>query len=284
MLNFLNLSPIKNLNPVNFRGNSHSINYIQNNDSFELSEFEKAKISARKLILENMNSDGNEYSVTISKDGRILDTNKGTSDSVNFDRSKLENNCTVIHGHPEKVPLSPPDIKTLLVNSEIDSIEAIAPDGSISRMSKTSNTAKYEDENKVLNDLYDIACKIFLEKAGINCDETEDDIVELVTEYAAKTGIDIKNKDKKGLLNIAKAMGCFDENDIKSSYKNLSNVLFMVTNDIKYCASDKAKRLFFENKDIVFQMLSSPNELELQEMVLRAIASIYNLKYETTMS
>jgi len=135
------------INGITFKGQIQSTNANKNSkgikptlkpDSFELSDnakFKKTYDKAKAEIIKTLKEQGTEKCFILTKDGKILTEKTGDDKEVRLNLENLPSGCTLIHGHPNYLPLSSGDIACLLC-SDLSVIEAITENGDYSKMAK----------------------------------------------------------------------------------------------------------------------------------------------------
>lgn len=280
MINPINFTlPIQKIKTLNFKGNTH----IETKpDSFEKSpetKLEQAKEYARTRILEFMNNTNKEYGVLISKNGEILEEIEGTESNCKISPDKLQDDCVFIHGHSVKSPLSPRDVSMLLINN-IESVEAISPEGQISRMTKTELTPRVNPDT-IDDELSKKVCLKFLDEFGIDYSYTEDDLADLFKEYMAYNKMDSEGLSKEDLLKRAQVFGFYDGKDLQKACENVYDTLDLY--DISYMQKRKPIALIEQNKDLIDSETYTPRGIRIGNEFLSEIAKEYHLEYETDM-
>ncbi len=280
MINSVNFNPnVQNIKKLSFKSarplELKSDVFVKSNKT----KFEEAKELARQKTLEHVNDDGREYGFIFSEDGEVLEEVQGDENKCVFDTEALKKGYMIIHGHPTEVPLSPEDVASLLF-SNISSVEAIAPNGRISRMTKTPQTPQYIDEASAIN----ISTKIyrkFLDEFGIDYSVKKEELIEMYKKYLTFNHMSFDDKSDEEILNQMKSIGVYDEDNPEKSYEKLGRMLSFY--DMSHSEYNKQHEVIIQNNELIKNTIATPLGVRLINEALTEIADEYNLEYESNM-
>lgn len=279
-LHFLGNSKLNLNNNKNYK--SAQIEYP--NDCF-IKEQSKKDISleyAKNKILQKLNDEGVEYSFVIAPDGEIIKESEGNSKSVSVNYNDIVQNAILMHGHPEKLPLSTGDV-AILLSTNAKSEEAIAKDGTYSKLTKLTPFEEKGNYHELYGKLEKELCEMGLEKLGYDYKTNKDDVFNLACEYLNSiTMQDYKNKSYDEIAEILKKFELELTDNIDENYKKISK-RYSFQSPYKNLNFDKAHNLIMENYDELMNFLNSEEGIKLRHEFLEKLAEKYNLLYESNM-
>ncbi len=278
------ISSVNFLNPLKFNNvKSKTVHFKSSNDCFiKQSRPEDAAMKyAKEKILQEIKNSGTEYMVVISQDGKILAENSGKETEVSVNLSDIAPESILMHGHPEKFPLSPADITTLL-SSGAKSEEAIMQDGYYSKMTKLPQAQSYIPTSGLYQNLEQRLCLAAMKEMGLDCSYKEDDVLPMAKDYLSKTlNKDFSQKSKDEVFIMLNALGVDTSQNFENVYNQLKQLMdYSFSNLEKY---DKQQNMIMQNYDKIQDFLNSDDGKFVRHKFLEEIAKEYNLKYETNL-
>lgn len=281
------------INRISFCANIEQVNNQRQNpikqsaekDTFTRSQDAKAAAReyAKNKIIEILKRNKTEYGVAIDKNGIIIDEVEGDEQHCRINPQKLTPNCILIHGHPVNYPLSSGDASVLL-STDAKTQEAITVDGKFSRLTKKHPFRIDYGYSKLYSKLEKQLCVKVLNKLGISCETTREDLIDMYKDYMVNSlGRDKKEIKDEEAIKSAKALGIDLENtDIKSLLEQLESImyLYIILHPTKY---DKEHNAIIQNIDKINEYFKTPEGLQTRHEFLQDIAAQYDLIYETNL-
>ncbi len=248
-------------------------------DSFEKSNdtiSDKIKF-AKKEIIKTLETENIEHAFLINPDGQVFN-NKGEDLSCTIDSKLIKPGAILIHGHPDKTPLSTNDVAFLLATDAI-SQEAIYKDGSSSKMTKKSQFKTDKPSIQVYMDLEDQLSAQTLDKLGIDYKTTKDDVIKLVNDtFSNMLFKDFSQLSYEEILKIIKNFGITPSDNPEEIVQDIKKKF------ISYQPyQDKLQTVILNNRDNIEQYLSTDEGILSGHKFWQNIADKYNLVYETDM-
>ncbi len=250
-------------------------------DTFEqkCNQTEEKLSYAKSKVIEALKRDGTEYMVIVNPDGSVHES-QGDAHKCSIQYSGIEKGAVLMHGHPEKLPLSSGDIAGLLTSNCI-SETAFTVDCEYSKLTKrTQHNFSPSDFGRLYEQFEKTLCLMALDKMGIDYHYNEKDIIELCSEILPTVQTKSFEETVEYMNKIGQPLKGTPDEMAEQLKKGLLSFKILYDTERKY---DKAHNSIMKNYEAIHQYLNSPDGLVTRNEFVKKVANDYNLEYETNM-
>ncbi len=282
MFGKVHLNSNYSLSPLNYVGLNPSFNALDKNLTNKDSKIDEEKIKAAKEdIINTLKTQHIEQGYLINPDGSVHNS-KGEAYSCSINPSLIQKGGILLHGHPNKTPLSTQDVVFLLTTDAI-SQEAVSKDGSFSKLTKKTQFKIDKNPQALYLDLEKIIYSKVLDRLKIDYKENENDVILLADKaFGNNLFIDFTKLSYEEVLEKLNKIGI----DTSLNPQEIANILknqFLIPKDYNNYKYDKLNNKIFENMDKIKEYLSTKEGIKLGHDFLKELADKYNMVYETDM-